>query len=40
MIPDLVRRLQAVVRLAPLDDETLVRLASWVDLKGLSGGAV
>jgi ATP-dependent Clp protease ATP-binding subunit ClpX len=40
MIPDLVRRLQAVVRLAPLDDETLVRLASWVDLKGLSGGVV
>jgi ATP-dependent Clp protease ATP-binding subunit ClpX len=36
MAPEVVRRVQAIVRLDPLDEETLMRIVSWVDLKGLA----
>jgi ATP-dependent protease Clp ATPase subunit len=32
VIPDLVRRLQSVMKVVPLDEETLVRIVSFVDL--------
>jgi ATP-dependent Clp protease ATP-binding subunit ClpX len=35
--PDLVSRFQAVVRLAPLNEETLIRLAAWEDRKVMPG---
>jgi ATP-dependent Clp protease ATP-binding subunit ClpX len=35
MLPELVSRLQGIVRLLPLDEETLVRIVSCVDLKGV-----
>jgi ATP-dependent Clp protease ATP-binding subunit ClpX len=40
VVPDLVRRFQDIVRVAPLDEETLARIVPWVDLDRMeSGGA-
>jgi ATP-dependent Clp protease ATP-binding subunit ClpX len=36
MIPDLVRRLQAVVKVVPLDEETLARIMPFVDFDRMS----
>jgi ATP-dependent Clp protease ATP-binding subunit ClpX len=39
MAPDLVRRLQAIGRVAPLDEETLVRFVPLVDLDRMLAGS-
>jgi hypothetical protein len=37
MMPELVRRLDGIVTLAPLDDETTTRVVSAADLERLAG---
>ncbi len=38
VVPDLVRRLQVIERVAPLDEETVARVVSWVDFSRMASG--
>jgi ATP-dependent Clp protease ATP-binding subunit ClpX len=40
MAPEMVRQLAVVVRVAPLDERTLGRIVSWVDLDRMASGEV
>ncbi len=38
MAPRLVKRVAGIVKVAPLDEETVANMIPWVDLKGMAGG--